>query len=146
MKNKKPFTPEEFKKIYSKVPRLCVDLIVQTPKGIVLVLRKLPSWYNQWHFPGGTILYKEKIKDAIRRVAMDELGITVRPGKLLGHIEYEEKKERGFGYTISLAFLCHSKEKKMKPNEDAFEVKAFDKIPKNIIREQGNFIKTHKIL
>lgn len=144
--NSKPFSEKEFKNIYSRATRLCVDLIVQTPKGIVLILRKLPSWYNKWHFPGGTVLYKEKIRDAIPRVALDELGITVKPGKLLGYIEYNEEKERGFGYTVSLAFLCYGKESKMKPNNDAFEVKAFNKIPKNIIKEQASFLKTHKIM
>ncbi len=77
---------------------------------------------------------------------MDELGITIKPDKLLGYIEYDEEKERGFGHTISLAFLCSSKVKKMRPNDDAFEVKAFNKIPKNIIKEQGVFLKTHKLL
>ena len=73
---KRPFTSEEFKTIYSKVPRLCVDLVIKTRKGIILTLRSLPTWYGMWHLPGGTILYKESLQDAIKRVAEEELGIT----------------------------------------------------------------------
>jgi len=87
MKNKRPFSTEEFKKIYSKTPRLCVDLIINTPKGIVLSLRSIEPYKGEWHFPGGTVFYKEKIVDAIDRVALEEVGITVRVEKLLGYIE-----------------------------------------------------------
>jgi len=142
----KPLSETEFKTIYSKVTRLCVELVIQTPKGIVLALRKLPSWYKMWHLPGSSLLYKEKIKDAILRIAINEVGMKVTPDKFLGYIEYDEEKERGFGHTISLAFLCRGDAKTMKPNEDAFEVKAFDKLPENFIEEQRDFLKSHKIL
>lgn len=51
--NSKPFTLEEYKEIFSKVPRLCVAVVIKTNEGIVMMLRKLPSWHNQWHLPGG---------------------------------------------------------------------------------------------
>lgn len=141
MSGKKPFSYEEFKSIYSKVPRLCVDLVIKTPEGIVLSLRKLSSWYGKWHFPGGTVYYKESIHDAIKRVAEEELGIAVEVKELLGYIEFpSEEKEQGFGTTISLAFLCVADVSKMRPNEDSSEVKIFKSLPDNLIEEQRNFI------
>ncbi len=73
-KNKKPLTDKEFKYIYSKVPRLCVELIIKNSDGILLTLRKLPSWHNQWHIPGSSIHYGEAISEAIQRTAQDEIG------------------------------------------------------------------------
>ena len=64
MSTNKPFSSEEFRSIYSKVPRLCVEVIIKTSGGIVLSLRKLPSWHGKWHIPGGTVYYKEKVADA----------------------------------------------------------------------------------
>ena len=105
--NKKPFSPKEFKEIYSRATRLCVDLVIKTPKGLALSLRSLSSWKGYWHLPGGTVFYKEKIIDTVRRVALEELGISVNVDRLLGYVEYmSEEKERGFGYTVAMVFLC----------------------------------------
>lgn len=145
--NKKPFTFKQFKELYSKVPRLTVDLVVQTPSGVVLTLRQLPSWHKLWHLPGGTIFYKETVKQAVKRVAKDELGIAVNIKKLLGYIEYpSEEKERGFGYTISLAILCAIKNGKLKVNKEATQVKIFSEWPKNIVSEQKVFLNKQELI
>ena len=138
MKNKRPFSTEEFKKIYSKTPRLCVDLIINTPKGIVLSLRSIEPYKGEWHFPGGTVFYKEKIVDAIDRVALEEVGITVRVEKLLGYIEYpsEDRKGRGFGYTVSMAFLCSAGSMDFIPSEESSEIRVFRNLPAKLIKEQ----------
>lgn len=142
--NNKPFTDEEFKSIYSKVPRLCVDPIVRTKDGIVLALRTLPTWNNMWHLPGGTVLYKESIKDAISRVMKREIGAEVEVVKILGYIEYvSEEKERGYGYSVSLAILCDLKGGELKADEDASEVKVFSELPENIVSEQKEFLIQH---
>ena len=139
----KPFSYEEFKNIYSKVPRLCVELVIKTPEGLVLSLRKLPSWHGKWHIPGGTVFYKERVTDAVKRVAAEELGIEVRIQELLGYIDYEdEEKERGFGYSVGLVFLCLAEVTSMKPNEDASEIKIFKSLPDNVIKEQLHFLKS----
>ena len=145
MNNDRPFSPEEFKAIFSKVPRLCVELVIKTPEGIILALRSLPTWSGQWHLPGGTVFYKEKIAHAIERIAKDELGISVNIQRLLGYIEYpSEEKERGFGSTVGMIFLCsHNKVTDIKPNNDeASEIKIFKELPPNIVEEHHKFLKS----
>lgn len=143
MKNKKPFSSEEFKEIYSRATRLCVDLVIKTPEGVVLSLRSIPPWKGRWHLPGGTVFYKERITDTVRRVALEELGASVNVGKLLGYIEYtSEEKERGFGYTITMVFLCSLNKTEMEPNEESLEIKMFKELPDNIIDEQCVFLKS----
>lgn len=149
MQNNKPFTPEEFKNIYSKVPRLCVEILIQTQEGIILTLRKLPTWNGLWHIPGGTVFYKESVKEAISRIAEEELGISVTPQKLLGYNEYlSEEKERGFGKSIGLIFLCDTSAtvEQIIPNGDASEIKAFKKLPTNIIEEHRIFIESQGLI
>ena len=132
------------KNIYSKVPRLTVDLIIRMQGGIVLTLRSLPSYHNQWHFPGGTVLYGETIQQAVTRVAQDELGITVTMKGSLGYIEYpSEPKERGFGWSIALPILCDATPQELKINDEASKVEVFSTIPENTIAEQKEFLRAH---
>lgn len=145
--NSKPFTEEEFKSIYSRVPRLCVEVVIQSPKGILLTLRSLPSWNNQWHLPGGTVLFGEKLEEATKRIAEDELGASITVGQMIGLIEYpSEQKERGYGHGIGVAYLCHLNSPNIKLNTEASDAKFFQSAPENIIQEQGDFLKSKKLL
>lgn len=149
MTTQKPFSPEEFKEIYSKATRLCIEVVIKTPEGVVLSLRNLPSWKGLWHLPGSTVFYKEKVIDTVKRVALEELGVSVSVGKLLGYIEYiSEEKERGFGYTVSMAFLCFLDKTDTKDmlffklNNEASNVKIFKELPDNMINEQRVFLES----
>jgi len=139
MKKRYPFTPEKFREIYSQVPRASVDLVIQTPEGIVLTLRTLASWNNLWHFPGSTVLYRESAEEAVHRTAREEAGVSVRIKKNLGYIEYpSEQGQRGFGSTISLVFLCELTEGTLTPDDGASQIKTFSDIaglPPNMVVE-----------
>ncbi|QQG44259.1 MAG: NUDIX domain-containing protein [Candidatus Roizmanbacteria bacterium] len=137
-----PLTEEEFKSIYSKVPRLAVEVIIKTPEGIVLTLRSIEPYKGTWHIPGGTVYYKETINEAIERVAKEELGVEVNIDRLLGYIEYPgEAKERGFGWPIGLAFLCTAKSGTLHGSEQGKTVGIFKELPENMIKEQKEFLK-----
>ena len=135
---KQPFTYAEFEQIYSRVPRLTVDLVVMTEGGVVLVKRQEQSWHGMWHLPGGTVLYREKIEDSVQRIAAEELGLSVAIEKLLGYIEYpSELQERGFGYSVSLTFLCRADSSQidwLRWSEQ--EIQVFESVPENTVVEQ----------
>lgn len=136
----KHFSETEFKAIYSQTPRLTVDIILKINSGLVLIERQEASWHGQWHLPGGTVFYREKISDAISRVGLEELGILVRPIKLIEPIEYwDEIKERGFGFSIGLAYTCEavgpiSSEIILAWKNQKIEI--FSQTPVNTVREQ----------
>ncbi len=142
MSRQQPLTFKEFKSIYSRVPRLCVDLLIKTPDGYLLTLRQKNGYQNQWHMPGGTVFFREKITDAIQRIAQEEIGTKVIIKKSLGYIEYfSEVAERGFGYTVSLAFLCTlSKNFKLSLDNQVEKYGFFKTIPDNTITEQKELI------
>lgn len=140
-----PFSEKEFKDIYSKVPRVTVDLVLRSPQGLVLTLRSHYAWHGQWHFPGGTIFYGESVEQTVRRVAREEVGVDVVIRELLGYLEYpSEHKERGFGQAVSLVFLCDTPSRDLAhQSHDASAVRAFRELPEQLIREQKEFLAAH---
>lgn len=147
MNKTNPLSFDEFKSIYSRVPRLTVEIILKTKDGIALTLRRLSSWNNQWHIPGGTVLYGETLEKAVQRVAKSELGIKINIIKLIGYIHYpSEKKERGFGWSIGIAFLCKIKSGILRQNKQAKDIQIFKILPSNIIKEQKQFLKKNQII
>ena len=142
--SKYPLTEEEFKSIYSRVPKLTVEVIIKTPDGIVLSLRDLSSWHNQWHIPGGTVFYKEFVEDAVRRVAKNELGVDVSILSLIGYIEYpSEENERGFGQSVGLAFLCEATSTEFINDTQSSKIQIFSELPENTVLEQKEFLDKH---
>ncbi len=138
---KLPF--KEFKRIYRKVPRLCIDLIVKTNKGILLTKRAIPPYKGYWHTPGGTLLVGEKIDNAIQRIAQDEIGSKVKVIKLLGTMEFppdEITKQ-----SVSITYLVKPLGKKLNGSWQAKEIKFFKKIPAKTIKEQKLFLQKNCI-
>ncbi|MEK6897433.1 MAG: NUDIX domain-containing protein [Nanoarchaeota archaeon] len=138
---KKKLTEKEFKFIYTKVPRICVELIILKRKKILLTKRSINPFKDFWHFPGGGVLYKEKIKETINRVSKEELGIKVVPQKFLGYAEYLND---GFRHSVSLSFKCKIMgNQQPRALEQADEIKFFKKIPEQIVPAHRKFLKTH---
>lgn len=97
----------EFDSIFSRVPRLCVEVVIVAPtRGVLLTLRDIPPRVGAWHIPGGTVLFAEPVVEAVKRVAGDELGLEVGVGELLGYIEYPSHYENGLDSPVGLAFRC----------------------------------------
>jgi len=143
MPSLKPFTYQEFTAIYSKVPRLSVDVVVKNKNGIALTLRSITPFKDHWHIPGSTVLYGESATQTAHRVGWHELGVRIQKPKLLGYIEYNEEPHRGFGRSLSIVFLAELKSGKIKPDEDATNAQFFSKLPAKIISTQKKFLAKH---
>ena len=102
-----PLPQAEYDAIYSRVPRLTVEVvIVERDRGVLLSLRAEGPCAGLWHLPGGTVRFGEPVTDAVTRVAADELGLTVTPRELLGYIEYPSHYDHGLDCPIGLAFAA----------------------------------------
>ncbi|HLY48200.1 MAG TPA: NUDIX domain-containing protein [Solirubrobacteraceae bacterium] len=132
---------EEFHAIYRRVPRLCVEvMMLDAEQRVLLMLRDIPPNIGAWHIPGGTVLFGESLADAVRRVAQDELGLSVVPGELLGYIEYPSHYRSGLDSPVGLAF-------RVEPDGiPASEVKLpaggqwFGRLPRGLYAEQREFL------
>src|SRR5947209_6405839 len=97
----------DFDAIYSRVPRLSVEVVITSPeRGVLLLLRNIPPNVGAWHIPGGTVLFGEPAVETVKRVARDELGADVTVGELLGYIEYPSHYENGLDSPVWLAFAA----------------------------------------
>jgi ADP-ribose pyrophosphatase YjhB (NUDIX family) len=98
---------DEFRQIFRKVTRMCVEVVVADPaSGVLLALREIPPNVGAWHIPGGTVLWGESVHAAVRRIAREEIGLDVEVGELLGYIEYPSHYENGIDSPVGLAFRC----------------------------------------
>lgn len=131
MKRKKMFSQKEFNRIYSLVPRVCVDLLLKSDNKILLTKRKHSPYIGQWHIPGGTVFLRESFEDVVNRIAMEELGVHVTSKKMSGVIEFLKEGQNRHG--ISIVFEITTDEK---PKEGKF----FNRVPKNTIFEQKDYL------
>lgn len=136
MVKKLPF--EEFKAVYDKVPRLCVELVIQNNPGILLTKRDIEPAKGYWHLPGGTLLKGESVAEAADRIALEELGSTIVLKDLLGYIEYSS--EMAIGQSVSLVFLTELTSDRITLNEQAAEFQYFTSLPENTILETKKFL------
>lgn len=130
---------KEFKTIYSKVPRLCVDLVIRNKQGTLLTKRDIPPDLGWWHFPGGTVLIGETLKNTVQRVAKEELNTKVKIKKLLGFLEYTDGS--GLGYPISAVFIVKPLTKELAGGEQAKTIGYFNTIPEKTLPEVKKFLK-----
>jgi ADP-ribose pyrophosphatase YjhB (NUDIX family) len=139
MSNRLPI--KEFKSIYSRVPRLCVDLVIVNKAGVVLSKRDIQPWKGYWHLPGGSVYFGETIDKAAKRIAKEELGITVSVKKTLGYAEFLEEVKMANRHTVSIALFCFTTAKESKGSWQAKNVGFFKSLPKPVISTHKKLIK-----
>lgn len=99
-------TDREYSRIYSAVPRICVDLIIKTDNGVYLTKRNIPPYKGKYHLPGGRVRFRESINIAINRIAKEEVGIKVKVLHCIGYMEFTRETQNGQKrHSISLAFV-----------------------------------------
>jgi ADP-ribose pyrophosphatase YjhB (NUDIX family) len=139
--NDHPLPPAEFDAIYAKVPRLTVELLVTTAEGVVLTRRSIDPCRGQWHLPGGTVQFGESVVAAAERVALDELGVRVAVGRLLGYIEYPLMHRAGYpGWPVGLALQASVVEGRVTSGSQSDGVGYFRSVPADMIAEQARFL------
>ena len=143
MPPRQPLPKAEFDAIFSRVPRLTVELVIATPEqGVLLSLRDIPPCQGLWHLPGGTVRFGEPVVDAVRRVGDDELGLTVTAGELLGYIEYPSHYDHGLDSPVGLAFRTEVAGGPPHPERVAANLRWFKTLPADMHDEQQEFLTT----
>lgn len=138
-----PLTLDEFKGIYSKVPRLNVEVCIMSEEGIVLTKRSIEPCIGQWHIPGGTIYFGETPEDAVHRVAMNECGVKVEIEKMLVPIVYPDMHKNGYnGWPIGLAYQVKIVSGELRGSHQGEEIDWFAEVPENTLSEQAEFLRS----
>lgn len=134
---------EDFDWIFSRVPRLTVEVVISSPeRGVLLALRDIEPCRGMWHLPGGTVRFGEPLTDAVARVAKEELGVSTTVGALLGYIEYPSHYENGLDSPVGLAFSATITGGGELPHGCQW----FTAVPDNMHGEQKRFLIEHRLV
>ena len=135
-----PLPKHEFDAIFSRVPRLTVEVVLAwAGHGVLLQLRDAGPCKGLWSLPGGTVRFGEPVVDAVKRVAHDELEMTVEVEELLGYIEYPSHYNNGIDSPVGLAFRVHRLDGPDLPRNCEW----FAVLPENMHDEQRAFLSEH---
>ena len=84
-----------------KVPRITVDAWIRDEKGrLLLVRRGRPPFKGRWGLPGGFLDWNERTEECCAREALEETGLKVRVGDLLGVYSDPGRDPRGHNVTV----------------------------------------------
>jgi 8-oxo-dGTP pyrophosphatase MutT (NUDIX family) len=104
-----------------------VSAVVSDDSGRVLLQRRADN--ELWSVPGGAIEVGESVLDALRREVLEETGLQVEPGRLIGVysspayvIAYDDGEVR---QQFSLAFACHTTGGTLTTSSETLEVAWF---------------------
>ena len=107
-----------------------VDAVIFYKKAellkILLIRRKNEPFRNQWALPGGFLEEEEGLEEGAKRELEEETGLKIEKLQQVGAFGTPGRDPRG--RTISIAFVgLMDYEAKLKANDDAIDVKWFDK-------------------
>lgn len=96
------------KREYPPTPLVGVGAIIVEDGRVLLVKRGHAPLLGEWSIPGGVLELGETVRQAARREAMEETGLTIEPMELLGVFDRVMRDERGrvkYQYVL-IDFLC----------------------------------------
>jgi len=112
---------------YPAVPLIGVGAIIIEGGRVALVKRGHAPLLGEWSIPGGVLEVGETVREAARREALEETGLTVEPGELLGVFDRVIRDESGcvkYHYVL-IDFLCRRTDGKLCAAGDAEECRWF---------------------
>ena len=97
------------KREYPDAPLVGVGAIIIERDRVVLVKRGRPPLAGEWSIPGGLLEVGETVRQAAVREALEETGMTVEVGELLGVYDrvVRDADERTRYHYVLIDFLCH---------------------------------------
>jgi 8-oxo-dGTP diphosphatase len=107
-----------------ETPKLMVDVVIPSERGVVLVRRGSDPYEGQWALPGGFVEVGETVRQAAAREAAEETGLAVEVSELVG--VYSEPDRDPRGHNVSVAFLARVLSGQMQAASDAAEVDVMD--------------------
>lgn len=124
------------------------DLVInQKKRGVILVKRTIAPYKNQWALPGLRMYKGENIDDTLKRIAKNELGISIKTdhktiiSQFVGKFTSEHNRQDiSTGYLINIPA-----DQKIKFNKEHFSDIKFIKNSKEIPSNMGAMYKYYLI-
>lgn len=101
---------EDYRKVLSSVPIVCVDCLVVNDSGeFLLVKRRNEPLKGQFWIPGGRLHKSERLTDAVHRKMREEIGVDVEILENVGFFEefFDRSAENVEGgvHSISIVYV-----------------------------------------
>jgi ADP-ribose pyrophosphatase YjhB (NUDIX family) len=139
------FSNKKYNSIFGQIPRLCVDVVIKSKQGVVLSWREIEPAKNTWHIPGGRVYFRESLDNAVKRIVKEETGLKVKPGKVVGVIEYIKEIQNGHKrHTVSIVYEAVPIGGDLRGSRQAEKVKFFKTLPQKTFKPHGEFIKKRR--
>jgi 8-oxo-dGTP diphosphatase len=135
-----PLTKTEYDSIYSKVPRLSVEVLLTDDRGAIFMTKRAIEPCTQWCVPGGTVYYGETLLEAVRRVGRRELNIDIEAAEFIGYLEYRSHYEQGIDSLVALMFRVDRFRGEPEHNVEASASGWFTEIPDDIHQDIDRFL------
>jgi colanic acid biosynthesis protein WcaH len=122
-------------------PLINVDLLIKNDEGQTLLTWRQDRFYGPaWHIPGGIIRFKENIEERITKVALMELGCSVKFSPKPINVRNMINRERDIrGHFVSLLYMCEL-ERPPDPSKECINENPMsgqwawhDRAPKNLL-------------
>jgi 8-oxo-dGTP diphosphatase len=115
------------KREYPDAPLVGVGAIIIEQDRVVLVKRGHAPLQGAWSIPGGVLEIGETLRQATAREVLEETGLTVEIGELLGVYDriVRESGQRTRYHYVLIDFLCRRIAGDLKAGGDAAEARWF---------------------
>lgn len=112
---------------YPDRPYVGVGAIIIEQRKIVLIKRGHAPAQGEWSIPGGTLEAGETLREGVMREALEETGLIVEPGELLGVFDrvLRDEQQRTRYHYVLIDFLCRRKSGDLIASGDADEARWF---------------------
>src|SRR5664279_6366963 len=118
---------------YPDNPLVGVGAVIVEDNRVLLIRRGQPPLLGEWSLPGGVLECGETLREAVIREALEETGLVVEAGEMLGVYERVIRGDDGrvrYHYVL-IDFSCRAVGGGLKAGSDAADVRWFtrDELP-----------------
>ncbi len=113
------------RRLYPEQPIIGVGAVIVDGGRALLVRRATEPLKGKWSVPGGMLELGEKLRDGVRREALEETGLEVDPGELLGVFDsiFTDDQGRTQYHYVLIDYLCRPISGEAKAGTDVSEVR-----------------------
>jgi 8-oxo-dGTP diphosphatase len=96
------------KRDYPEHPIIGVGAVIVEAGRVLLVRRDTEPLRGEWSVPGGMLELGEKLRDGVRREALEETGVQVEPGEVLDVFDsiFTDTLGRTQYHYVLIDYLC----------------------------------------